>query len=300
MANLVCLNAATGDVHWTKDLHTKYNVRMPDWGIAAAPLIEGDSVIVVVSGTDDACVVAFDRSTGEEKWKSLADKASYSSPIVIEQAGKRVMVLWTADRIVGLDPSNGKLHWEYSLPHRQQIDGVITPVISGDRLLVSSVGNGVLMLRLQKETLGVEKAWHRRRMNPQAEEGMHSLIPNPLIMGDHVYGIDYFGELRCLAAGTGDRVWSVNTIIPRGMWAAGHLIQNGDLTWIFTEKGQLIISKLTPEKYEELGRAQLIKPTTGATNPRPVTWAHPAFANRHVFARNDEELVCASLADSGS
>ncbi len=156
------------------------------------------------------------------------------------------------------------------------------------------------MLKLATDKPAVEKVWQRKRLNPQAEEGMHALIPNPLILGDHIYGIDYFGELRCLDAKTGDRVWSVNTIIPRGMWASGHLIQNGDLTWIVTEKGQLIISRLTPEKYEEIGRAQLIKPTTGITNPRPVNWSHPAFANRHVFARNDEELICASLADSGS
>ncbi len=110
MANLYCFDAAKGDVLWSKDLFTQYKVRMPDWGIAAAPLIEGDNVIVVISGEGDSCVVAFDRMTGAEKWKALPDKACYSSPMMIDQAGKRVMVLWTADRIVGLDPSSGKLY----------------------------------------------------------------------------------------------------------------------------------------------------------------------------------------------
>ena len=300
MANLYCFDAVTGRVNWKKDLFTLYSVRMPDWGIAAAPLIEGDNLIVVIGGDAGASVVALDRKTGEERWKALADKACYSSPVIVDQAGKRVLVLWTADRIVGLDPSTGSLHWEYSFPSVRQIDGVITPVVKDNRLVVSSVSNGILMLKLASDKLAVEKGWHRKRLNPQAEEGMHSLVPNPLILGDTIYGIDYYGELRSLDAATGDRKWSVNTIIPRNMWAAGHLVQNGGLTWIFTEKGQLIISRLTPQKYEEIGRAQLIKPTTGINNPRPVTWAHPAFANKHVFARNDDELVCASLKESGS
>ena len=78
--------------------------------------------------------------------------------------------------------------------------------------------------------------------------------------------------------------------------ASAHLIQNGDKVWIFNEKGQLIISKLSPKGYTEISRAQLLKPTLGQLNQRGgVTWSHPAFAYQHIFARNDEELICASL-----
>jgi len=66
-------------------------------------------VIVQIGGKDNACLIAFDKVTGEEKWRALNDSASYSAPIIIEQAGKRVLVCLTEERIVGLDPLSGKL-----------------------------------------------------------------------------------------------------------------------------------------------------------------------------------------------
>jgi outer membrane protein assembly factor BamB len=118
MGNLFCFDAAKGAIQWSKNLNAEYKIRMPDWGIAASPLIEGDLVIVFVSGSENACVIAFDRKTGKEVWKALPDRATYSSPIVIEQAGKRVLVCWTAERLVGLDPQTGSVYWEQSFPAR--------------------------------------------------------------------------------------------------------------------------------------------------------------------------------------
>ena len=66
---------------------------------------------------------------------------------------------------------------------------------------------------------------------------------------------------------------------------------------MFNERGELIISKLSPAGFEEISRAKLIEPTMGQLPRRGgVCWTHPAFANRHVFVRNDKELICASLA----
>ena len=104
VGHLYCLDAATGKVHWSKDLDKLYEIRVPDGGLSASPLIEGDLVVVQAAGAGEACLIAFDRKTGEERWKALPDRASYSAPVVIEQAGKRVLVCWTADRVVGLDP----------------------------------------------------------------------------------------------------------------------------------------------------------------------------------------------------
>ncbi|MCX7014470.1 MAG: hypothetical protein NTW86_18290 [Candidatus Sumerlaeota bacterium] len=75
-----------------------------------------------------------------------------------------------------------------------------------------------------------------------------------------------------------------------------HFIQNGDKVWLFTERGELMITRLSPQGVEVISRAQLIKPMVSQLPRRGgVCWAHPAFANRHVYARNDEELVCADL-----
>ena len=72
---------------------------------------------------------------------------------------------------------------------------------------------------------------------------------------------------------------------------------NGNRHFLFNERGELIIARLSPESYHELSRSQLIEPTNTDAN-RPVVWSHPAFANRCVYARNDKEIVCVSLAKS--
>jgi outer membrane protein assembly factor BamB len=108
--------------------------------------------------------------------------------------------------------------------------------------------------------------------------------------------------LRCLSVETGDRLWeSVGDIVPRGRWATVFMVRNGEKTWMFTERGELILARLSPEGYEEISRAQLLEPTTslrrrGEREPVRVIWSHPAFANRSVYARNDRELVCADLS----
>jgi outer membrane protein assembly factor BamB len=300
MGNLFCFDAKTGKILWSKDTYGEYKIRMPDWGIAAAPLVEGDLVIVMLGG-ENACLVAFDRKTGKEAWRALPDRATYSAPVVIEQGGKRILVCWTAARIAGLEPSTGKLLWEQPFPavEGMPVDGVGTPSREGDLLLVSSVYKGTLLMRLTDKP-GVEKVWEKAGKSPEEPDVLHSLIPTPILKGGHIYGINYFGELRCLDAKTGKRVWEETSIVPKAMWAAAHLIQHGDKVWLFTEKGELIIAELSPKGYKEISRAKLIAPTRGQLNQRGgVAWSHPAFAYQHVFARNDEELLCASLKAEG-
>jgi hypothetical protein len=75
------------------------------------------------------------------------------------------------------------------------------------------------------------------------------------------------------------------------------MVRNGDRMWMFNERGELIIARLSPAGFEEISRAKLIDPTTDQLPRRDgVCWSHPAYAYQHVFARNDRELVCASLA----
>ena len=85
--------------------------------------------------------------------------------------------------------------------------------------------------------------------------------------------------------------------MPREKSNAGtaFLVKNGDRFFLFSESGDLIIAKLSPKGYEEISRCKLLAPTNEAFG-RELVWSHPAFADKCVFARNDKELVCASLA----
>jgi outer membrane protein assembly factor BamB len=118
----------------------------------------------------------------------------------------------------------------------------------------------------------------------------------PLIINDFIYGVDSYGELRCLELATGNRIWEDLTAVKKDRWANIHFVQNGDKTWMFNEHGELIISELSPKGFKEISRAKIIEPTKEQL-PRGVTWSHPAFANKHVYIRNDRELVCIDLSE---
>jgi outer membrane protein assembly factor BamB len=300
MGHLFCFDAAKGNILWNKDLDAEYKIRIPLWGIAAAPLVESDLLIVQIGGRDNACLVAFDKATGEEKWRALNDPASYSAPIIIESAfggAKRVLVCWTGARIVGLNPLTGQLHWQHPFAPSRISQNVATPVFHDNYLFVSSFFDGSLLLKVNSDRFTVEKVWQRKGPNERKTEALHCCISTPVLQGDYIYGVDSYGELRCLNLRTGDRVWESLEAVPKARWANIHMIQNQDKIWMFNERGELIISKLSPQGFHEISRAKLIEPTQGQLNQRGgVCWSHPAFANRHVYARNDHELVCANLS----
>jgi outer membrane protein assembly factor BamB len=297
MGHLFCFDSMTGEVRWKHDCNSEYKIRMPIWGIAASPLVEGDLLIVQIGG-EKACLVAFDKQTGEERWRALEDNASYSAPIVIEQAGRRVLVCWTGDNVVGMNPATGGIYWRQPFKPTRMVISIATPVINDNRLLVSSFYDGAMMLKLDADKTTAEQSWRRLGPDEQHTDSLHAVISTPQIEGDFIYGVDSYGELRCLEAATGDRVWESLKAVPKARWSTIHMVRHGEDTWMFNERGQLAISRLSPTGYEEIRRAQLIEPTNVQLSQRGgVCWAHPAFAYRHVFARNDDALVCASLID---
>lgn len=296
MGHLHAFDAKTGRVIWARDLNAEYEIAMPEWGIAAAPLITEDMIVVHIGGTPDATVVAFGLEDGKERWRALKDRASYSAPILIEHAGKQVIVVWTGDRIVGLDLLTGREFWRQPYPQPQMVIGIATPLHRGNRLFVSSFFDGAMMVDLHPRKLEASLAWASKGPSERDTESLHSLISTPVWIDDHIYGIDSYGELRCIRASDGERVWTDTTAVRKARWSTAHFVRHDDNVWIFNEEGELILSRLSPDGFEVISRAQLVEPTRGQLNRRGgVTWSHPAFANGHVFIRNDERLIKVDL-----
>lgn len=297
MGHCHCLEAATGKVVWSRDLNAEYAIRMPLWGIAAAPLIEDDMLILQIGGDNGACVVALDKATGQEIWRSLDDPASYSAPIAIDQAGRRVVVVWTGTRVVGLDTTSGEELWAHEFGYTRWVIAIATPVHDGNRLLVSAVDKGALLLKLGERDPTAEKLWWRFGADSEPTDGLHALMCTPMLIGNYLYGCNGRGVFRGLDARTGDRLWEDTTLAMQTRWGQLHMVRNADRVWLFNDMGELIIGRVSPTGFDEISRAKLIEPTREQLRRRDgVCWSHPAFANRHVFIRNDEELVCASLA----
>jgi outer membrane protein assembly factor BamB len=295
MGNLFCFNATTGDVLWQRDLNREYEIRMPIWGISATPLITGDKIILQISGINNACVIALDKNTGKEIWRNLEDIAAYSAPIIIEKNGKKVVVVWTEDSLSGLNPENGEVYWRFPWKTGSGMS-IATPVLYNDNIFVSAFYSGSLLVKLGNDYTSAEKVWQREGESERKTDALHCVMNTPVIIDDFIYGVDSYGELRCLELATGDRVWEDLTAVNKNRWANIHFIQNGNKTWMFNEHGELIISELSPKGFKEISRTKIIEPTKEQL-PRGVTWSHPAFANKHVFIRNDKELVCIDLTD---
>jgi len=297
--NLYCYEASGGTVLWQKDLVADYGAREPRYGVSAAPIIENDLLIVLVGAEEDASIVAFDRSSGEERWRSLGDRPGYSAPIVIEHGGVRQLIMWTAEHICSLDPATGKVYWQQ--PFKATFDDaqiVASPVLRDDQLLCMGAWfRGSAMISLDPEKPTATLKW-RTRKAPTTTFGT-PWFPR----GKHVYASLGGGGFGCFLAENGDEVWSTFDytgerngtahITPLGEGASDG---SGGRALLFNQKGQLILVKLSPEGHQEIGRCLLVEATAGYRPQGPIAWSHPAYANRSVYARNDRELVCASLA----
>jgi len=299
MGHLYCLNKENGDVIWERDLNKDYDIRMPIWGIAAAPLIYKNKIILHIGGEGNACVVALEKNTGKEIWKNLEDDASYVAPILVKQGNTEILVIWSGQNVVGMDPETGKIYWTEVFIQEQMIINISTPAVYNNYLFVSSFFDGALVLKLNPDKPEVERVWRRKGKNERNTDALHACISTPVILDGYIYGTDSYGELRCLELLTGNRIWEDQTAVKRARWANIHFIQNGDLTYMFNENGELIIADLNPKQYTEISRAKLIEPTKEQLNRSGtgVTWTHPAFAYGHVFIRSDKELVCADLRE---
>jgi len=294
MGHLYCLDAEDGRVIWQKDLNSEYSINMPIWGIASTPLVFEDKIFVHVSGSDNACIVAFNKDSGAEIWRNLEDRAGYSAPIIIEKNGTRVLVNWTEHSLSGMDPNNGKLYWRFPWQTGSGMS-IATPVLHNDCIFVSAFYSGSLLVKLGEDYTTAEKVWQRSGESERKTDALHCVMNTPIIIGEYIYGVDSYGELRCLELKTGDRLWEDQSAVKRARWANIHFIQKEAKTWMFNEQGELLITELSPSGFKEIDRAFLISPTRKQLG-RGVCWSHPAFANKHVFIRNDEELVCGDLS----
>jgi len=296
--HLHCLDA-DGTLLWKRHFPTEYATQTPIWGYAGHPLVEGDLVVCMVGGAGSAAV-AFDRHTGKEVWRALtASEPGYAPPSILEQAGARRILTWDADTIAALDPATGKPAWAVPLKPGYGMS-IMAPQVAessaGRVLFASGIGNIGALFRFAADGAGApEPVWRNR-----AKASIASANSTPTILGDVLYGCDCeTGFLTAVDLGTGDRLWE--TGVPtlgsrRGRHGTAFLVRqgDGDRFWLFSETGDLVLARLTPEAYEELGRIHLLDPT-GECFGREVVWSHPAFARRAVFARNDRELVCVPL-----
>ena len=309
MGNLLALDVNSGQVLWQKDYVKDFNTSIPSWGITGAPLVDGDRLICLVGGEPDAKVMALDKRSGAEIWRSLSSETEpgYNQPIIFEQAGVRQLIIFHPTGFSSLDPVTGKVYWE--VEHRSQMGIVVaTPVKSGPLMFFTSQYGGARMLKLDESKPNASVLWtgpgeQDPGMTHDTPNTLNSVISTPVLYDGYVYGVDNDGQLRCLEAATGKLIWKTDALLKEhAMYGTAFFVKNGDRFFITNDRGELVIATLSPKGFGEISRTKLIEPTHPYVRRRQfpnVLWSHPAYANRHIVIRNDQEIIRFSLA-SGS
>jgi outer membrane protein assembly factor BamB len=303
MGDVCCLDAKTGKPHWHTNLMKTYDLASPPvWGYAAHLLLDGDHLYTLAGGKGSA-VVALHKGTGKPVWKALnSEEVGYSPPMLVTAGGKKQLIVWLSDSLNGLNPATGEVYWTQEYPiGRSAIRpavSIITPVPHDHLLLVSTGYHGTMAVELDRNKPAAKVLWYGKSNRMEKTEGLHSLMATPVVKDGHIYGVCALGELRCLDAKTGKRLWQTFDLTggEKSFCGTAFLVPQGDRYVAFNDHGELILAELSPKGHKVIDRARILEPLE-RTRGRIVVWSHPAFARRCVFARNDKEMVCVSLAE---
>ena len=274
---LTVLELATGELLWQRDVVAENGATVPDWGKSTAPLVLGSSVVVSAGGLEDASLVSYRVEDGEPIWSAGTASASYSSPLLVNLAGRDQIVIFNQTNVASHDPDNGDVLWQVPFPSQQP--NVANPVVLDDNSLFVTTGYGIGGRRLEIQTdpsgFSVEEIWATPRLK--------SKFANVLYYQGYLYGLDD-GVLVCLDPSNGERRWK------RGRYGHGQLLMLGSNLLVQTEKGEVILLQVSPEGSEELARLEAF---------HGKTWNPPAVAGKYLVLRSHEEAVVYELPISG-
>ena len=274
-----CLSAKTGQSKWSKNILTDNGAQNVHWAMSGSPLIVDEKVIVTPGGTNGKSIVAYNRLTGEPVWRSLNDRAGYTSPILATLAGRRQIVWISGERAVGVAVEDGKLLWEFPFPAQMDMN-CSQPVVVDDAsvLLSSAQGPGAVLLEITKnnDTYAARPVWQNNRLKNK--------FNSSVLYQGHIYGFDE-AILACMDAKTGELKWK------GGRYGYGQLLLAGGYLIVLTEQGDVVLVRATPEAHQELARFSAIEGRT---------WNIPAIDNGLLLVRNATEMACFRLGRPAS
>jgi outer membrane protein assembly factor BamB len=266
---LRAIDAASGRQRWRTNILQDAGAANLQWGMAAAPLVVDDTLVVLPGGPGGNSVVAYDRRTGKKAWSALDDRQSYSSPVLTTIAGVRQILVFSATRLMGITPDRGDVLWEF--PWKTQYDvNASQPLVIGDRVFISTgYGTGAAMIQITREGggLSARELWRTNRMKNQFTSSVHH--------DGMILGLDE-AILACLDAQTGEILWKGGRYgYGQVMLAGGHLV-------VLTEDGQLVLVRPDRKAHIEVARFPAIE---------GKTWNHPAIVDGILLVRNINEMA---------
>ncbi len=269
--NLICADSSTGAKIWERHLLDAYGGKNIPWGISESPLVDGDQLIVN-AGAPGASIVALQKKTGAELWKTQSDEAGYSSAMAADIDGARQYVVFTGEAAVGVLAKNGELLWRYS-PVSNSTANVATPVVRDNLVfLSSSYGTGCALLRLESAggSITASEVYFNR--------DMRNHYSSSVLIDGHLYGFSG-GILTAMNFETGEVAWRNRSV------GKGQIIYADGRLYILGEGGVVGLVDPSPSEYREISRFKL-----GRGNY--PTWTLPVIADGRLYLR-DQNLLYA-------
>ncbi len=267
------LNAADGRLLWRKDLREEKGATVR-WGNAWSPLPEGN-VVYVLPNAKGASVAALESATGKLIWKALEDEQGYTTPMLVELGGKRQLLVVTAERVAGLNPTDGKLLWSYPWKTDHGVN-VAQPIVSEGKQVMLSAGYGhgsmLLDVTFSGASCQASMVWQNKNLK--------SKFNSPVLWKGHVYGLDE-GILTCIELSTGSRKWKA------GRYGYGQLILASGHLVVVTEQGEVALVEARPEAYREKAKFRALE---------GKTWNMPALSDGVLYMRNEKEMAAFRIA----
>jgi outer membrane protein assembly factor BamB len=272
---LRCLDAGSGKVIWGKNILSDNQASNLPWAMAASPLVVDDKVIVLPGGSNGKSVVAYNKLTGAPVWRVLNDTQAYVSPMLVELAGRRQVVVVSSSRVVGLAPETGALLWSYPWDTNMGINVSQPIIVDKNRFFISSgYGKGAALVEVKGggQTFTASMVWENINMKNK--------FNSSVLHDGYVYGLDE-GILTCLDVNTGERKWKGGRYgYGQVLLASGHLIVTSD-------EGDLALVKATPAQYTEVVRFKALE---------GKTWNYPAIADGRLLVRNGNEMAAYDIS----
>ncbi len=272
--NLICVDASTGAKIWEKHLLKTYGARNINWGISESPLIDGNRIVVNAGGRG-ASIVALDKATGKELWKTQSDEAGYSSGVAVEIDGVRQYLFFTGEAAVGVLATNGELLWRYK-PVSNSTANVATPIVRDNLVFFSSsYGTGCALLRLDStggSTTASEVYFNR---------DMRNHYSNSVLIDDHLYG--FSGRiLTAMEFETGELAWRDRSV------GKGQMIHADGRFYILSDDGVVGLVEPNPSEYREVSRFEI------GSRDYP-TWTLPVISEGTLYLRDQERLYAYNI-----
>jgi outer membrane protein assembly factor BamB len=260
---LTCWDATTGKKIWAQSAKGS-----PDFGHASSPVVDDETLIATLGPQSGGSLSAFEAATGKVKWQWTEDGPAYASPIVVTAGGAKQVITNGQSHIVGVSFADGKTLWK--LPLKTNYDqNSVTPIVSGDFVIFSGLGNPVTAIRPGPTP---QKVWENK------EVGMY--MNSPVLASGVLWGLSHRnkGQFFGLDPKTGRTVW---TSEGRQTENAA-MLASGQTVFALTTESELIVYATSANGLKQVKRYNV------ADTP---TWAHPVVLGNRVLVKDANSLI---------